>query len=310
MAAKLARAGRDVSVIARGAHLERIRTAGLTIRSPESGFSVRLPASGAIDDFAPFDVVIVTAKAPGIPAIARAIGPHLGDDAAVLFATNGIQWFYAEGFAPGGEALDTRRLDPDGDISRLVGAHRSFGVVVRSSNVVVEPGVVSNSGGGSYALGGALPGGWRRAGEIASLLDVDGARFTATPEIRREMWGKLVRNTAVALLCGLTHATPGEAFSDPGTRPLARLAMREVSDVAAAHGFRDLLDLDAELDVVSRMTAMRPSLVQDLELGRTVELDAQVLIVRDFARQAGVDTPTISALAPVLEQKARLAGCY
>lgn len=310
MAAMLARAGRDVTVIARGPHLEQIRKRGLIIKTATSEFTVNLPASDNIGDFSPFDVVIVTAKGPSLPPLAQALAPHLGPSTALLFATNGVQWFYGDGFAPGGLTLDTTRLDAEGMLHRLLGSHRSFGVVVRSSNLVPQPGVVFNSGGGSYVLGEAVPGQSSRRDALVGLLNVEGAEFRGTVDIRKEMWKKLVRNTAVAVLCGLTHATPGAAFSDPGTAPLAHAVMREVVEVAATHGFLDLIDMDAEARVVATMTAMKPSIVQDLELGRPVELDAQVLIVLDFARQAGVPIPVLSMLAPLLVRKVRSAGCY
>lgn len=310
MAARLARAGRDVTVIARGSHLDRIRSAGLTIRTQDNEFTVRIPASDTIADFQPFDVIIITAKGPSLPAIAETLAPYLGSATSVLFATNGVQWFYGDQFVPDGLTIDTSRLDVDGRLHRLIGAERSFGTVVRSSNVVVEPGVVFNSGGGAYIVGEAVSREENRLNALISLLTVDGALFTGTTDIRRDMWKKLVRNTAVALLCGLTHSSPGIAFSDPGTAPLALAAMGEVASVAASHGFTDLIDLNAEVEIVSKMTAMKPSIVQDLELGRMVELDAQVLIVLDFARQAGVPVPVLSILAPVLLQKARMARCY
>lgn len=310
MAARLARAGRDVAIIARGPHLDHIRAEGLTIRTAESEFTVRVPASDTLADFSPFDVIIVTAKGPSLPAIAEALAPHLASSTHVLFATNGIQWFYGDQFAPGGMILDTSRLDPDGRLHRLVGPQRSFGVVVRSSNVVVQPGIVFNSGGGSYYIGEAVDEGGAQREALASLLDVEGAHFVAAADIRREMWKKLVRNVAVAVLCGLTHSSPGVAFSDPGTAGLALAVMKEVTLVAAAHSFEDLMDLNAEAALVSKMTAMKPSIVQDLELGRTVEIDAQLLIVLDFAEQAGLSVPILSTLAPILVQKARIAGCY
>lgn len=310
LTARLVQAGRDVTLIARGAHLDRIRSHGLTIRTKTDEFTVDVPASDMMAGFPAFDTIIITAKAPALPAIAKSLAPHLVPSTTVLFATNGVQWFYGDQFVPNGLSLDTSRLDPEGALHQLIGSERSFGVVVRSSNVVIEPGVVFNSGGGAYFVGEAVSGGtqWRDA--LVALLNVEGAQFTGTADIRREMWGKLVRNTAVALLCGLTHSSPGAAFSDPDMAPLALALMNEVVSVAAAHGFTDLMDVTAEAATVARMTAMKPSIVQDLELGRMVELDAQVLVVLDFARQAGVPMPVLSTLAPLLLQKARIAGCY
>lgn len=310
MAAKLAQAGRDVSIIARGDHLGRIRKHGLTVRTAADEFTIAVPASDSLGDFPVFDVVIITAKAPSLPALAEMLAPHLGPHTVVLFATNGVQWFYGDHFSPSGLRIDTSRLDPGGSIHNLIGVERSFGVVVRSSNIVVEPGVVFNSGGGSYFVGPAISGAAPQGMVLTALLDVEGAAFKFTDDIRREMWKKLIRNAGIAALCGLTHVSPGEAFSDPATGPIGRAVMEEVVSVAAAHGFPDILDLAAEHRIVAAMTSMKPSIVQDLEARRPVELDAQILVVLDFAAQAGVPTPVLSTLAPLLVQKARIWGCY
>jgi 2-dehydropantoate 2-reductase len=310
LAVRLAQAGRDVSIVARGPHLEEIQRWGLTLRTATHESAVAVPARSDIGDFPAFDVVVVSVKAPALPMAAQAIGPHLARGTSVIFATNGVQWFYGDGFTPGGMRLDTRRLDRHGTLHREIGVERSLGMVVRSTNEVLEPGIIFNSGGGKFLLGEAAGGASERLQELASLLDVDGADVSASADIRRDMWTKLVRNTAVAVLCGLVDDSPGNVFSDSELGRLGRDVMAEVAAVAAAHGFDQLIDVESEAAIVAEMTAMKPSIVQDLERGRPMEIDAQLASVLDFAAQARVPTPVTSRLAPLLTYRARSAGCY
>jgi 2-dehydropantoate 2-reductase len=305
LAARLVHAGRDVSIVARGEHLQAIRESGLTLVSGEERITGRLPASETLADLARPDVIIVSVKTTALGSAAEAIGPYLGPDTVVIFAVNGVFWFYGAGRSE----VRTERLDPQGVLHREIGVKRAFGMVVRSQNEVVAPGRVLNNGGGQYLLGSALPGSDRLAA-IAKILNVSGTSVAATSDLGRDMWRKLIRNIAVALVCVPLQSTAGEAFSDPAVRPVALGVMREASAVAAAHGFRDVLDLEADADVVSRMTVVKPSIVQDLERGRPMEIDSQVLAVQDFARQTAVATPIIDALSPLVVLRAQLAGAY
>lgn len=305
LAARLALAGRDVSIIARGEHLSAIRTNGLVVESGSERLTVTLPASNSLTDLPPQDVVIVTTKVTALASVAKEIGLHVSPNTAVIFAMNGVFWFYADG-VPGVAQID--RLDPGGVLDRHIGVDRSFGMIVRSQNEVVAPGRIVNNGGGRYQLGPALSD--PRAPTLGRLLTVPGADVAAADDLRAQMWAKLIRNIAIALVCVPTLSTPGAAFADPSTRAVGLAVMQEAARVAAAHGFADVLDLEADADSVAAMTVVKPSIVQDLERGRAMEIDAQVLAVQDFARAAGVATPTIDALAPLVVLRARLAGAY
>ena len=292
LAARLALAGRGVSIVARGDHLRAIAERGLTVVSGEERITVGLPASDTLADLARPDVVVVSVKATALESAAGEIGPYLAPHTGVIFAVNGVFWFYGAGQSQ----VRTERRDPKGVLHREIGVKRTFGMVVRSQNEVVAPGRVLNHGGGQYLLGSAVPGSVRLA-IIAELLNVAGTSVAATADLGREMWRKLTRNIAVALVCVTVQSTAGEAFSDPAVRSVALGAMREALALAAAHGFRNVLDLGADADIVSRMNVVKPSIVQDLERARPMEIDAQILAVQDFARQTGGATLIIDTLS-------------
>ena len=308
LAATLARAGRDVRVIARGPHLAAIRERGLTLRGDADTFTVRPPASDDPFDFGPQDLVVVAAKTPALPGVARGVAPLLGPNTLVAFAVNGVYWFYAHRFAPRGVAPDARRLDPGGVLRDRIGPERALGIVVRSSNEVTEPGVVVNTGRNGFAVGDATPGETGRAERVAAALAAPGMDVVATADLRREMWRKLVRNVGSSPLCSLTGADSRAAFADPGLRALSEALMRETLAVAAAHGFGGMDDAAAEPP--GGRLPVKPSMLQDLERGRPMEIDTQIAIVRDFGRGTGVPTPALDAVLPLLALRARVAGCY
>lgn len=320
LAARLAQAGKSVSVIARGPHLAAIRQDGLTLQSNTGRTAVRLPASDTPAELGPQDLVIVSVKTPSLPQIARDIAPLLHDGTAVAFAVNGVYWFYGDGFAPNGMAPDVGRLDRDGSLHRLIGVERSLGMVARSSNEVIAPGVVRNeSDNNDFTIGEALPGRGQdraqdhtrdRAPALAAALS--GAGFTCRPlaDIRRDMWAKLVHNATNSPLCSLTGVDLATAYSDPEIGRLAMALMRETVAVATAHGFHGVLEDPAQALEANRRLHHKPSMLQDLERGRAMEIDSQLAVLRDLARQAKVATPVLDTVLPILMMRARGAGCY
>lgn len=312
LAARLAHSGKTVSVIVRGPHLAAIQQSGLTLQAKDGEITVRLPATDDPAALGPQDLVIVSAKTPSLPQVAAGIAPLLHAETAVAFAINGVFWFYGDGFRPNGIAPDTSRLDRDGSLHRLIGVERSLGMVVRSSNEVVASGVVRNeSAVNGFHIGEAMPGRAKdRAPELAAALDGSGFISKALPDIRRDMWAKLVRNAASSPLCCLTGSDVASAYGDPAIGELAVALMRETAAVAAAHGFADLLPDPSEALRMGLQLHHKPSMLQDLERGRAMEIDTQLAILRDLARQAEVATPVLDTVLPMLMLRARTAGCY
>jgi len=314
LVAGLARDGKNVCAVARGPHLAAMQAGGLRLETPAESFTVKVSASDDPATLGPQDLVIVAAKTPGLAQVARSIAPLLHDTTAVAFAVNGVYWFYGDGFAPKGVSPDTSRLDPDSALHRLVGAPRSLGVVVNSPNEIVAPGVVRNgrAHANGFIVGEALrnaadPG---RADRIAAQLNGSLFGWTASPDIRHAMWVKLVRNVAGSPICSLTQSSLAAAYADPELRQLAVALMNEAMAVAAAHGFTGLAaDPQADVAAAARLQH-KPSMLQDLELGRPMEIDSQLAIVRDLARQGGVAIPVLERLLPILMLRARTAGSY
>lgn len=311
LAARLAQAGRDVSVVARGPHLAAIQRDGLRLQALDGEMTVRLPAAEDPAALGAQDLVIVSLKTPALAQAAATMAPLLHAETAVAFALNGIFWFYGDGFAPQGTTPDTARLDRDGTLHRLIGARRSLGMVVLSPNTLVAPGVVRNDRtGNAFVLGEALADRRDRAPSLAALLDNPGFACRATTDIRREMWLKLIRNAASSPICCLTGLTVAQAYGDPAVRALAVALMRETLAVAVAHGFTEL-PADPPSDIQSGLALHhKPSMLQDLELGRAMEIDSQLAILQDLARQAGVATPVTDTLLPLVIARARAAGSY
>lgn len=309
LAARLAKAGRDVSIVARGGQLAAIRERGLRLVTPAETITVTLRASDAPSDFGPQDLVIVATKTPSLPDVAGAMAPLLGRDTLVAFAVNGVFWFYGHGFAPGGKAPATARLDPGGIIERAIGAARSLGMIVYSPNAVIEPGVVRNGGDSSFTVGEAATGATAKAERVAAALAGCGFETRVTGDIRQAMWRKLVDNVGNSPLAVLTGASIGAISAEPATEELVLALRRETMAIAAAQGFPDL-GIDLTRQRASVRTAHKPSILQDLERGRPMEIDAQLLAVQDLARQSGVATPVLDILLPLVILRARLAGCY
>lgn len=311
LAARLARAGKSVSLIARGANLQAIRSQGLRLETPAEDFVVHPTASDDPAALGPQDIVILSAKTPALPAIARTIAPLLHPGTTLVFAVNGVFWFYAHGFRPGGLVPATERLDQGQTLENLIGADKALGMVIYSPNTVVAPGHVRNARakGDRFILGEARQGETERALEVAGGLAGAGLDVRVEADIRRAMWTKLTLNVASSPLCCLTRQKAKTAFADPEIRRLAHGLISETLAIARAHGFD--LDIDPERQSsAEEKTDHKPSMLQDLELGRPMEIDSQLLILKDFARQLDQPTPTLDIILPLLVQRARLAGAY
>jgi 2-dehydropantoate 2-reductase len=309
LAARLAKAGRSVSVIARGAHLDAIREHGLHLVTPDADFTVAVEASDRPAALGPQDLVIVTAKHPALAGIAAAIGPLLGPRTPVVFAMNGVFWFYGHRFEPGGKPLDLSLLDPSGALHREIGPERALGMVIFSPNEVTAPGVIHNGRTNNrFILGEAHGGLTERARSVHAALAVEGYALDLVPDIRPAMWGKLCLNASGSPLGSLTQARGDQIVADPDLRRVARALIQETMAVAAAHGFDDLgIDIEAQLEPGGR-PAHRTSMLQDLLLGRPMEVDSIVGIVQKLGHQAGIATPVLDVVLPILRMRARIAA--
>ncbi len=301
LAARLvATGGHEVSVIARGAHLAAIRDKGIVLRA--GGAEIGGRPHAATDDPAALpeqDVVLVTLKSPSIPAIAAPLARLLGARGVAVFLINGVPWWWNHGT---GRDAPLDLLDPEGALWRGVGGARALGGVINSSNQVVAPGVVLNTGGNRWLIG--EPDGSRsdRARMVADMLAAAGLNALVSADIRADIWRKLCVNISSNPFAALTRLTSREGGAIPGLDDLCVRAIDETLAVAAAMG-RDLrgeIDPEAIVRPAGGRSPGRSSMLQDVDTGRALEVDAIVGQVQAFGRAAGVPTPTLDVVLPLL----------
>jgi 2-dehydropantoate 2-reductase len=305
MAACLARAGLDVSIVARGAHLAAIVANGLRLIRSNDDFTVEVAASDDPADLGPQDLIISTVKAHALSDIAAQFKPLMHEQTTVVFAVNGIPWWYFHGLVP-----DARnrlpRLDPTGQLWKEVGADRVLGCVIRSPNEIVSPGVIRNNstGGSSFLIGEPNGADSARLRDTVSAMKTGLPGTSATHQIREEIWTKLMLNVPSSLMTVLTVSTGPEIFANPEARELYRALGQETQNVAASYGVSATFDLQAQITSAGNHRHP-PSMLQDLLARRSMEVEAQLRSVQELGRQNGVNTPVLDVTLALLVQRAK-----
>lgn len=314
LASACERAGHEVGVIARGAQLEAIRSKGLRVRAEGFDVHTRPKASQDPADFGPQDVVFVTTKTPSFPDVANGIGPLLGPQTQVAYSVNGIFWFYPESFGgrlPAGVKIDCSRLDPGGLLHSKIGVERSHGLVAWAGGEIIEPGIIEASRAkGLFILGSALPENAGIAERLVRDLNVSDAQIDYAADVRIPMWKKFMQVTANFALCSLTDSTIGAVNQDRDVQDVLLRMMGEAVAIAEAHGVKGLGFDPQKLRANPSTSPHKPSMLQDLERGRVMEIDSAILILQDLARGAGLATPVLDIVAPLLKLRAKSAGLY
>ncbi|MFZ1426333.1 MAG: 2-dehydropantoate 2-reductase [Geminicoccaceae bacterium] len=310
LGARLAHAGAEVGLVARGPHLAAIRAHGLRLRSAGESFTVRPTATADAAELGPQDYVIVALKAHQVPGVVPAMQPLLGPETAVVMAVNGVPWWYFHGLAGRWEGRRIPSVDPGDAQWRGIGPERVIGCVVYPAAEVPEPGVIELVEGDRFSVG--EPSGARTPRLEALSQALIGAGFKAPirPKIRDEIWVKLWGNLSFNPISALTHATLDVICTDPGTRALARAMMVEAQAIAEKLGVRFPITVDKRLDGGAAVGAHKTSMLQDLERGRPMEIDALVTAVAEMGRLVEVPTPAIDAVLALVRLRARMAGCY
>jgi len=294
VAARLAHNDRsEVCVIARGPQLEAIRARGITVLAPDGEFNARPRAEQDPAALGPQDAVIVTVKAPALTSVAEMIAPLLGPDTPVVFVINGIPWWW-------NETLPT--LDPGGVVRKNIGLGRSIGGVVWSACTVTEPGVVKVQSASSRVIFGELDNAMSpRIQALAEALDGPGMGGVASTKIRTDIWTKLLNNLTNGPICLLTRRDMKSTFSDPVLLAAAKAVMHEGLAIAKALGHP--VEGDPEGQILRSVgIAHKPSILQDLEAGRTLEFEALISVPLQLAREAGVATPVLELVAALAKQ--------
>jgi 2-dehydropantoate 2-reductase len=310
LAARLAKGGAEVSIIARGKHLAAIQANGLRVHAVDGEHKIRLQATDDPRAIGPVDAVFVTVKAPALPAVAAGIGPLLKQDTAVPFVMNGIPWWYFLHLGGPHDGSKLPRVDPDDVLLKSVGPDRAVGGVVYSASVVVDPGVIDVEQPKSRVILGEPDGTLSpRVVALTELITKGGISGEATTEIRTEIWNKLISNLAGGTLAVLSGMAPKNVYTEPATRDAALRVMHEAASIAQALGARPGTNHEARIASQSSMEH-KPSILQDLELGRPMEIDGIFDGPLVLARIAGVETPTLDLLVALCKLRARASGLY
>ena len=315
LGARLAAQGAAVSAVARGATLAALRTHGLRLREAgadgavaERAFAVQ--ASDSPFDLGPQDLVIVAVKAPAMAEVARAIAPLLGPDTAVLTAMNGVPWWFLQGF--GGPLAGTRleSVDPGGAIAQAIDARRVIGCVVHASCSVDEPGVIRRHFGNGLIVGEPAGGDTPRLASLAALLRQAGFDTTVSAQIQKDVWYKLWGNMTINPISAFTGATADRILDDDLARGFVSAVMLEAREIGARIGVPIDQTPEDRHAVTRKLGAFKPSMLQDVEAGRSVELDALVTVVRELGELTGVATPFTDALLGLARLRTRQLGLY
>jgi 2-dehydropantoate 2-reductase len=307
-AVRLALAGHDVSCVMRGAHLEAVRANGLTLRVGQAAFTAKVNASDDSAALGPQDFVISTLKATGLSSLPTGLAPLLRNDTAVVFAQNGIPWWYDLGLSANHPPPpDLSFLDPGGRLRAAIPKERIIGGVILSSNEVVAPGVVANLSPDRNMLqiGDCDDRLSERIERLRAALNAASIASPPVSNIRQTIWSKLLTNMSMSVLCLLTGQTARAVRDDPALSEVIPRLLEEANNIAQSY-----------IPEVKRVTRSgpapdhKPSILQDYELGRAMEIDALVRAPAAFARAAGIATPMLDLMAALAVRQARDKGLY
>lgn len=309
--AKLARAGKDVTLFARGPHLRAMQERGLRVISPDGDFEERPRVIGSLDEAGPMDVIFLGVKAHGLTHLAPRLSPLMGDSTTVVSTQNGIPWWYFQAGAVEFSGVHLERVDPGGVIAASIDPHRVVASIVYLGADVVQPGVIRHTEGNRISLG--EPDGSRsdRCRLIAEALIKAGLRCPVTSRIRHEIWVKLLGNVAFNPISALTRATLVQIARDPDVCPIVRNVMIEVEAIAARLGVELPISIDQRIAGAEKVGEHKTSMLQDLEAGRPMELEAVVGAVVELGDRLGVPVPhtrTVYACAKLLEATSAARG--
>ena len=296
LGARLARAEVDVVLIARGPHLKAMRESGL--RVIESGGEWTVPVK-ATDDFGAMrdvDAVFVTLKAHSLPPVAEQVAANLGAKSAVVSAQNGLPWWYFQRHGGELEGIHLDTVDPGGVVARAIDPYRVIGCIVYPATSLVSPGVVRHVEGDRFSLGELDGSQSARCAELSALLVGAGLKAPVQTRIRSELWLKLLGNAVFNPLSALTRATLGEIAQSPLVAPVVRGAMEEVDQVARRLGVEIPVSIDQRIKGAARVGDHKTSMLQDLEAGRPMEIDALTGSVVELGDRLGISVPHLRTL--------------
>lgn len=306
LGAGLARAGCQVSVFARGATLAALQTQGLRLGTEQH----TVDASADAAALGVQDLVVLSVKAPSLRDVVRQIGPLIGPNTVVLTAMNGVPWWFFQGFGGALAGTQLQAVDAGGEIATAIPAANVIGCVVHASCSVDAPGVIQHHFGNGLILGEPSGQMSTRVQALATLLTQGGFAASVSPQVQKDVWYKLWGNMTVNPISALTGATTDLILGDELVRNFVSSVMLEAKEIGERIGIPIAQQPADRHQVTLKLGAFKTSMLQDVEAGKAVELDALVTVVRELGALTGVPTPFTDALLGLSRLQARVRGLY
>jgi 2-dehydropantoate 2-reductase len=310
LAVKLHQAGAEVSVIARGPHLAAMRERGLTLKSEGQMVTVHLPCTDKAEDAGPQDYVVVTLKANGLAPAAPQIAKLMGPQTALVTGINGVPYWYFYGLDGPWRDRRIESVDPGGRLWDLLPPRQVIGCIVYPAAEVVEPGVIEHTYGNRFTLGEPDGSKSPRVGALSQMLVKAGLKAPVRANIRDEIWVKLWGNLAFNPMSALTSSSLDRLAFRPELRAVAQGMMEEAQAVGEGLGAKFSVSIDKRIDGAGEVGAHKTSMLQDLERGRPMEIDALLGAVVELAELTGKQMPLCKAVLALVRERARQGGCY
>ena len=298
----------EVSLVARGIHLAAMKANGLTLKQNGETHVVRPMVTDAPAELGPQDFIILTLKAHAVSGAIDQMLPLIGRDTAILFAQNGVPWWYFHGIGGPYEGRTLESIDPGGVIWKRIGPERALGSVVWQAAEIEAPGVIAHHYGDRMPIGEPTGAKSERAMELSRLLTAAGVKSPVRPNLRNEIWLKLWGNLSFNPVSVLTGGTLVDLATDPGTRCVIRRMMEQARAVGEALGVTFTVDIDERMDMAAKVGAHRTSMLQDVEAGRPTELEALLGVVIELARIVGKDTPSLQLVYDLVKFRSTARG--
>lgn len=310
LGAQLALAGEEVSLIARGPHLEAMRMNGVKLCIAGEERVAHPACTNDPAEIGPQDYVIITLKTPSIPGIVDSIQPLFGPDTAVVTAYNGIPFWYFYGLEGRWRDHRIESVDSGGAQWKKIRPERAIGCVVYPATEVFEPGVIGHVSGDRFSLGEPHGGKSERVFRLSEIMNRAGLKAPVRAQIRNEIWVKLWGNLCFNPISALTLSTLDTIATEPGTQAVARAMMLEAQAIGQKLGVRFGITIERRIAGAIAVGAHKTSMLQDLERGRPLEIDAVLTVVQELGQLVEVETPTIDVILPLVQQRARVARLY
>ncbi len=306
----LAKAGVQLSVLARGDTLHALQHHGLQLNQGGELHSVPVQASNDAADLGVQDLVVISVKAPALAAVAPQVAPLIGPETVVMTAMNGVPWWFLQGFGGPVQGRALQTVDPQGAISRALPARHIIGCVVHASCSVDAPGVVRHHFGDGLIVGEPSGQATPRVQALHALLQRVGFNATLSSQIQKDIWYKLWGNMTMNPVSAITGATADSVLDDDMVRGFMSRVMLEAKAIGECIGIPIAQEPEDRHAVTRKLGAFKTSMLQDVQSGKPVELDALVSAVRELGQMTGVSTPFTDALLGLSRLHARTLGLY